>query len=270
MNVLALALAAVIGLSLGLLGGGGSILAVPTFVYVLRFPPKQAIAMSLLVVQVMSLVGAYGHWRAGNLYARLALSFGLLSFLGSFTAARLSAFVSGEVQIALLGGVMLAAAVPMFRNVHAEERPHAEDPSPLLSHHLTPGVVVAALAVGLLTGLIGVGGGFLFVPALVLLGRVPIKPAVGTSSLVIAINSFGGLLGYGTHVAVPWRFLAAFTLVAVGGIMTGTRLVRHVRPVTLRRAFAVFLVVVGALMLYDKGRALLRTRPPNPSRTAET
>ena len=253
MELLGFALAALIGLSLGLMGGGGSILTVPIFVYVLGFAAKPAIAMSLPVVGVTSLVGAAGHWRAGNVHLRTALIFGVVAMVGAFIGARLSAFVPGGIQLLLLAIVMLAAAASMFRGnrgMDHGERDRATTSLPLLK------ILVVGLAVGALTGIVGIGGGFLIVPALVVLGRVPMKQAVGTSLLVIAMNSASGFLGYRGSVDVPWRFLAGFTAVSVAGIIAGTYLVRCVTPEALKRGFAVFLLVIGAFMLWQNRAAL--------------
>lgn len=255
MVALGFALAAAIGLSLGLMGGGGSILTVPVFVYVLGFDAKQAIAMSLPVVGVTSLVGALGHWRAGNVHVRTAIAFGAIAMAGSYLGARLAAFLSGAVQMATLAIVMLAAAVSMFRPSPggAGSEPGSRDGESPAATVALPGAKVLAvgLAVGLLTGIVGIGGGFLIVPALVVLGRVPMKHAVGTSLLVIAMNAASGYAGYAGTVRMPWTFLAAFTGVAIAGILIGTSLVRFVPAASLRRGFAVFLTVVGALMLYQ-------------------
>lgn len=252
MEVLGFALAGVIGLSLGLMGGGGSILTVPVFVYVLGFGAKPAIAMSLPVVGATSLVGAVGHWRAGNVHLRTALVFGGIAMVGSYLGARLAVFVSGAVQLLTLAVVMLAAAVSMLRS-----RP-ARATSRDVEEAATPGaplpmakILAVGFAVGVLTGIVGIGGGFLIVPALVVLGRVPMKQAVGTSLLVIAMNSASGYAGYAGTVEVPWGFLASFAGVAIAGILAGTYLVRFVSPAALKRGFAIFLLTVGGLMLYQ-------------------
>lgn len=255
MTILGFMLAAVIGLSLGLMGGGGSILTVPVFVYVLGFAAKPAIAMSLPVVGATSLVGALGHWRAGNVHLRTALVFGVIAMAGSYLGARLAGFLPGAVQLAALALVMLAAAGAMLRSRRADDSPtsvtdagarRATLPSLPMGKLLPVG-----LAVGVLTGLVGIGGGFLIVPALVVLGRVPMKQAVGTSLLVIAMNSVSGFAGYFGSVEIPWGFLAAFTTVAIVGILVGTHLVRFVSATALRRGFAVFLLAIGGLMLYQ-------------------
>jgi len=251
MAVLGFALAALIGLSLGLMGGGGSILTVPIFVYVLGFAAKPAIAMSLPVVGVTSLVGALGHWRAGNVDLRTASLFGVIAMVGSYAGARLAVFFSGAVQLTVLSVVMLAAAASMLRPGRGKDG--AAKPTNSDGRASLPLGKIAAvgLAVGVLTGVVGIGGGFLIVPALVVLGRVPMKQAVGTSLLVIAMNSVSGFAGYMGTVDIPWPFLAAFTSVAIAGILVGTYLVRFVSGAALKRGFAMFLLVIGALMLYQ-------------------
>lgn len=259
---LGFALAALIGLSLGLLGGGGSILTVPIFVYVLGFEAKQAIAMSLAVVGATSLIGALGHWRAGNVNIRVAVVFGVVAMAGTYLGARLAVFFSGAAQLALFAVVMLAAALFMFRE--NKERPVAATAN---KNQAMPSglIVIEGIAVGVLTGLVGVGGGFLVVPALVLLGRLAIKTAVGTSLLVIAMKSFAGFVGYIGHVDLPWEFMIEFTTVAIAGILGGTYLVRFVPQGALRRAFAVFLFVMGAAILCQNRQVILPGSGPTVS-----
>lgn len=255
MDILGFAFAALIGLSLGLLGGGGSILTVPVLVYVLDFAAKPAIAMSLPVVGATSLVGALSHWRAGNVHLRTALLFGAIAMAGSYLGARLAVFLTGATQLLILAVVMLTAAASMLRRGPVT----AVIGDPDAGRATTPAetsiplarLLLVGLAVGILTGIVGIGGGFLIVPALVVLGRVPMKQAVGTSLLVIAMNSASGFAGYAGTVEVPWPFLAAFTGVAVAGILAGTFLVRFVSAASLKRGFAVFLLAVGGLMLYQ-------------------
>lgn len=269
MEVLGYALAALIGLSLGLLGGGGSILTVPIFVYVLGFDPKLSIAMSLPVVGATSLAGAVAHWRMGNVNAKTAALFGGIAMLGSFAGARLAVLLSGAFQLTLLAIVMLAAAGSMVRSARREP-PGADvmtrDVRPIALGLLIP----VAIGVGLLTGLVGIGGGFLVVPALVLLGRMSMKQAVGTSLLVIALNSISGVVGYLGQVDVPWGFVAGFTAIAIGGIVAGTYLVRFVSQRLLKRAFALILVLLGAFILYrnrDAFRSVAIRQLPAASRS---
>jgi uncharacterized protein len=273
MALLGLGLAALIGLSLGLLGGGGSILTVPIFVYVLGFGAKEAIAMSLAVVGAVSLFGAAGHFRAGNVNLRVALVFGTVAMVGTYLGARLAIFFSGAAQLALFAVVMLLAAFFMFREktpLRSDQEWLAEtaDQEALQDAAVLPGgapvermplglIIIEGLAVGALTGLVGVGGGFLIVPALVLLAKIPMKQAVGTSLLVIAMKSATGFLGYLGQVDVPWVFMTLFTAVAVVGILGGTYLVQYVSQAALKRAFAVFLVVMGGFILYQNRAVVL-------------
>jgi uncharacterized membrane protein YfcA len=250
------ALAALIGLSLGLLGGGGSILTVPIFVYVLGFEPKESIAMSLAVVGATSLFGTVGHWRAGNVNLRVALIFGTVAMAGTYGGARLAVFFSGPAQLALFAVVMLAAAFFMFT-----DRKERDAPAPAQSMR-APLIIAEGVAVGVLTGLVGVGGGFLVVPALVVLGRVPMKEAIGTSLLVIAMKSAAGFAGYVGQVDVPWAFMSGFTAVAVAGILAGTYLIRFVPQSALKRSFAVFLLIMGTAILYENWDVL---RPASTS-----
>jgi uncharacterized membrane protein YfcA len=259
MPFLGFSLAALIGLSLGLLGGGGSILTVPILVYVLGFGAKESIAMGLAVVGVTSLFGAMGHWRKGNLQLRAALVFGAVAMAGTYAGARLSAFVSGAVQLLLFATVMLVAALFMFRNGRKEAALAACRtcaPAPEAHKAPFPLMAAAALGVGGLTGLIGVGGGFLVVPALVLLVGLPMKQAVGTSLLVIAFNSFVGFAGYLGHVQVPWTYLGIFTVIAVAGILAGTWASHFVSQAALKRAFSAFLVLTGLFLLCKNRDAL--------------
>ena len=258
MLTLALALAALIGLTLGLLGGGGSILTVPVLVYVLGYAAKPAIVMSLPVVGVTSLVGALLHWRLGNVRVGTAVAFGLLAMLGAFVGAKFAALLSGSAQLVLLAVVMLAAAVSMLRGRRNESTDSLRGTRPQLTL-----LVPVALGVGVLTGLVGIGGGFLVVPALVLLARVPMREAVGTSLLVIAMNSGAGFVGYLGTVSIDWQFLAGFTAVAVIGALAGTALASRVPQATLKRVFAVFLLLLSAFVLY-KNRDAFNARATEP------
>lgn len=267
MEPLAFLLAGAIGLTLGLLGAGGSILTVPVFVYVLGFAAKPAIAMSLPVVGTTSLVGAIRYWRAGNVAPRTALVFGAIAMAGSFVGAKAAVFVSGAVQLTLLGVAVVTAAFAMLRDGGAASEPAGET-APLVPRS---SIVIAAagLGIGVLTGLVGIGGGFLIVPALVLLARIPIRQAVGTSLVVIAMNAASGAVGYAGEIDLPWGFVAGFSAVAIAGVLLGTHLVRFVSPGALRRAFALVLLALGALILYSN-RAVLAPRLASTGPTSGT
>jgi uncharacterized membrane protein YfcA len=245
-----------------MLGGGGSILTVPIFVYAMGYDPKLAIAMSLPVVGVTSLVGAAGHWRAGTVDLRAALTFGVVAMVGAVGAARLSKFVPGVVQLTLLGIVMMVAAAFMLKAPVNERRRDAESGG-LESRTL---VGITGLGVGILTGLVGIGGGFLFVPAFVLLAGLPMKTAVGTSLLVIAMNTVAGALAYHGQFDVPWTVVSLFAAIAVAGSVIGTRAVRFVPQRALRRGFAYFLFAMAAFILYQNRAILLHPRSTIHSR----
>jgi len=250
-NLVGAGLGALVGVALGMLGGGGSILTVPIFVYVLGFGTKVSIAMSLGVVAIVSVFGATAHWRAGNVDVRVAIVFGSVAMVGTYLGARLAAFVSGEVQLMLFAGVMLAAAFAMMRPRNFEPN----EPK----RGLGPALLIAGegLAVGILTGLVGVGGGFLIVPALVILGGLSMKQAVGTSLMVIALKSTAGFVGYLGQVEIPWVFMFSFAAVASIGILAGTMLSKFVSHAALQRAFAVLLIVMGGAILYANRATLI-------------
>jgi len=214
--------------------------------------------MSLPVVGATSLAGAIGHWREGNLDLRSAALFGAFAMSGAFLGARLASRVSGILQLTMLGIVMICSAILMLR---PPRLPSAAGVDGDAAHSPPKGrnwflAALVGLGVGILTGIVGIGGGFLFVPALVLLGRLPMKTAIGTSLLVITLNTIAGSLGYRGQVSVPWGVVLAFTAFAIGGIVVGTRLTRRVSQRGLRRSFAYFLFVMAAFILYQN-RAVL-------------
>lgn len=233
-----------IGVTLGLLGGGGSILTVPVLVYVLGYGAKTAIAMSLPVVGVTSLIGAGLHWRRGNVKVRTAALFGVLAMAGSFAGAKLGLLLSGRVQLTVLAIVMVAAAASMLRGRRGGETDAAQTQVRLAL------IIPVALGVGMLTGVVGIGGGFLVVPALVLLANVSMREAIGTSLLVITMNSVSGFAGYLGAVDIDWGFLGGFTAAAVTGAVVGTALTGKVPQATLKRVFAIFLIALGAFVFY--------------------
>jgi uncharacterized membrane protein YfcA len=245
-HALGYALAALIGLSLGTLGGGGSILTVPIFVYAMGFDPKLAIAMSLPVVGVTSLVGAIGHWRAGTVDVRAALTFGVVAMIGAIAAAKLARQIPGIVQLTVLGVVMIAAAAFMLR---ARSPRASGSESPTMRNRVL--IAGTGLGVGALTGFVGIGGGFLFVPALVLLAGLPMKTAIGTSLLVIAMNTAAGAVGYHGQFNIPWIVVGLFTVIAVAGSVAGSRLAHSIPQAALRRGFAYFLFAMAAFILYE-------------------
>ena len=239
MIIIGLLLAVLIGLSIGLLGGGGAILAVPIFVYVLGFGTKEAVASSLVVVGTTSLL-AVTHWREGNVTLRVALIFGVFAMAGAYLGAQLAVFFGEAVQLILLAVVMLAASFFMFRDNEGSDEDEGDGEPEGSSIMQVPlgcavGLAVLGVAVGVLTGLVGVGGGFLIVPGLALLADVSMKQAVGSSVLIIAANSVSGFVGYLGKVELQWGLLALFAALAIAGSFAGTYLVRFVPRISCRR-----------------------------------
>lgn len=245
MIALAIVLAVLVGVSLGLLGGGGSILAVPLLVYVAGMDAKEAIATSLLVVGTTALVAVVPHARAGRVRWRTGLLFGVAGMTGAYAGGRVAEFIPGTVLLVAFSLMMLATAVAMIRGRKTPDKPpHTELP---VGRVLLDGIVV-----GLVTGLVGAGGGFLIVPALVLLGGLPMSVAVGTSLLVIAMKSFAGLAGYLASVEIDWPIALGVTAAAVVGSLIGSRLTGVIAPTTLRKGFGYFVVGMGLLILVQQ------------------
>lgn len=239
--LLALVLSTLIGVSLGLLGGGGSILAVPVLVYVARIDVHAAIGMSLAVVGATALVGGLVHARAGRVDLRAAALFGVAGMLGAPLGAQATHAVAPRVLMLLFAGLMLGVGGLMLRG-RGVVRPGAARPHPAA-------VPASGFGVGLLTGFLGVGGGFLIVPALTLLAGLPIHRAVGTSLLVIAANSAAGVAGHLGRGEMPPGLTASFAAAPAIGALVGVRLAGALDPERLRHAFAAFVVVVGLALL---------------------
>lgn len=238
--------ALLIGGSLGLMGGGGSILTVPVLVYALDMGAKESIALSLAIVGVTSLVGSVSHFRAKNINVKVALIFGPVAMAGTFLGAKLSVFLSGAAQLIIFAIVMLIAAFFMFRGKKEPEENETNEQKPLNY----PLIIAEGIFVGILTGIVGVGGGFMIVPALVLLANIPMKQAVGTSLLIISLKSFAGFAGYMDKIQVDWSFLGQFTIFTIIGILLGSYFVKFISQQKLKKMFAIFLVVMGVFILY--------------------
>jgi uncharacterized membrane protein YfcA len=246
--------AAAIGLSLGLLGSGGSILTVPVLVYLFDQPEKVAIAGSLGVVGSVALVGAVPYARQRLIDWRNVLWFGLPGMVGTYLGAWIAQFVSGLLQLALFAVVMLLAAVMMLRPGPAAPPGDGE-------RHVFK-IAADGLAVGVLTGFVGVGGGFLIVPALALLGGLDMRRAVATSLVIIALKSYSGFYKYlhvleAEHLALDWRVLGLVTAAGIIGTVAGNRMARRLDQATLKRVFGIFLVVMAAYILWQTVPALI-------------
>ena len=265
MPLLAIPLGVLIGLALGALGGGGSMLTVPALVYVLGQDPREATTSSLIIVGITSLIALVPHARAGRVRFAQGLLFGALGTAGSFAGSALSRSVAPNTLLLAFAGLMCFVAALMLRRVlNPAERSALLDPTiePMITLHpfscacpRVAKVVVTATIVGLLTGFFGVGGGFALVPALVLARGFPMPTAVGTSLLVIAVNSATALTARVTHASshLEWALIATFTGAAVAGSLIGGRIASRANPRHLTLAFAVLLVCVA---LYTAARSL--------------
>ncbi|RFU21734.1 sulfite exporter TauE/SafE family protein [Geodermatophilus marinus] len=249
---LTVSLAVVVGLALGLLGGGGSILMVPLLVYVAGMDAKEAIAASLVVVGVTAAVSVVGHARAGRVRWRTGLLFGLAGMAGAFAGGFIGGHLPGTVLLVAFALMMIATAFAMIRGREAIDPSRAHAELPVLP------VLAEGVVVGLVTGLVGAGGGFLVVPALALLGGLPMGVAVGTSLLVIAMKSSAGLAGYLTTVPIDWVLTGAVTVAAVAGSLVGARLVGRIHADALRQAFGWFVLAMGAFVLVQQAPDGLR------------
>lgn len=236
---LPLALSGLIGVSLGIFGGGGSILAVPVLVYAARIAPAAAAGMSLAIVGATSLTASLSHHRRGNVRLSVALLFGGSGILTAFFGAKLTHLVSESTLMLafaalmlLVGGLMLARRDD--RGAAGEARPQ----------HLVRAAFAGA-GVGAVTGFLGVGGGFLIVPALVAFAGLGMREAIGTSLLVIAGNSAAGFAGHLGEPGLDFRLIVMFTVMAIGGAVAGAQLARVLPVARLRRGFALFVILVG-------------------------
>jgi uncharacterized protein len=246
MLIVAAMFAVLMGLTLGLLGGGGSILTVPILVYILKVPDKTAIAMSLLVVGTTSLVAMTSHARQGNVVWRTGLIFGAFGMIGAFLGGKIAHFIPGGVLLTLFALLMLVTGGAMLR-----PRKTAMVETPADDHKQLPVMKIAleGVVVGAVTGLVGAGGGFLVVPALALMGGLSMKRAIGTSLLVIAMKSFAGFASFASFVQLDWTLFGVFTGASVLGTIGGTLLAKKIDASKLRTGFAVFVFVMAAGMI---------------------
>jgi uncharacterized membrane protein YfcA len=235
-----------VGLSLGLLGSGGSILTVPVLIFLIGEGEKVAIAESLAIVGAIALAGSMPYARRRLVDWRSVVLFGIPGMIGSYLGAAVSGYISGTTQLALFGFIMLAAAGLMVRPPRSDG---------ITEVRVAWKIAGDGLIVGVVTGLVGVGGGFLIVPALVLLGGLEMHRAVGTSLFIIALKSFTGFVKYldvlgDLELAVDWRLIGIFVVVGTAGSIVGNRLAARTPQTRLRQVFAAFLVAMGLFVLY--------------------
>ncbi len=238
--------AVAIGLSLGLLGSGGSILTVPVLVYLFGQDEKVAIAGSLAIVGTIALVGSVQFIRQRLVDWRTVVLFGVPGMLGTYIGALSATYIAGIVQLSLFALVMLLASWFMLKPLAL----NTSDAAP----RSVAKISLDGLLVGILTGLVGVGGGFLIVPALVLLGGLSMRRAVATSLLIIALKSYTGFWKYldvldTQGLSLDWQVLTIVTLLGIAGSVAGNHIGTKVPQATLKKAFGVFLIVMGLYIL---------------------
>jgi uncharacterized protein len=262
---LALLGALAIGLTLGLLGSGGSILTVPVLVYVVGIPEKAAIAESLAIVCLIAGGGVIPFIIRRLVSWSTVLLFSLPGMVGAYMGALAATRISARVQLILFAVLMLSAAGLMLRRsvAHADSTPHkphdpgkpGSPPSNAATKQEFETVIVQGFGIGVLTGLVGVGGGFLIVPALVLLVHLPMHMAVGTSLATITLNSAAGFYKHAQvlpslHLELDWHLIGLFAALGVVGSLTGGAIARYVPHERLRRIFGVFLVIMATFLLW--------------------
>ena len=264
MVVLAGFLAIFIGIAVGLLGGGGSILTTPLLVYVMGFDPKQAIAASLFVVAVTSAFGLIHYARTGRVRWRTGLIFGGAGMAGAFIGGQIGSHLPGGLLMGAFAVMMGVTAVAMIRGRKTVNTGKAHTGLPLFR------IILDGAIVGFITGIVGAGGGFLVVPALVLLGGIPMSAAVGTSLLVVMMKSTAGFIGYAVkfgggsvmswnpETKIDWSVTLLVTAMAVIGSFIGAFLSGKIHPDKLRKGFGWFVFVMAIFVLSQQiGKAIL-------------
>ena len=234
-----------IGLSLGLLGSGGSILTVPVLIYFFDQPEKLAIAGSLAIVGLIALFGSLSYIRKGLIDWRSVLLFGIPGMIGTYGGAYISQFISGVLQLSIFAFVMLAAAIFMLK-----PRTSQAD----IQQRQNYKIISDGLIVGVVTGLVGVGGGFLIVPALVLMGGLTMHVAIGTSLFIIALKSSSGFYKYlqvleQQNLTLDWQIIGFVTAVGIVGSLMGNMVSTRLPQAKLKRYFAYFLFPMAGWIL---------------------
>lgn len=258
MEVIAYLAAAFIGISLGLIGGGGSILTMPVLVYLFGISPVLATSYSLFVVGSTSLIGAISNYRKGQVNLKAALFFGAASIVTVFLTRKFIVplipehlFTIGSFQVSsafatmvFFGLLMLMASISMITSTQIEgEQEECKDCIKFFK------LLGYGIAIGLVTGLLGAGGGFLLIPALVFLLKLPIKKAIGTSLLIIALNSLIGFTGDLGHFDIQWKFLLSVTAIAIVGLLIGNQISKKVPGSQLKKGFGWFVLVMGIYII---------------------
>ncbi len=238
-----------IGITLGLLGSGGSILTVPVLTYLVGQETKVAIAGSLMIVGIISVFAAVPYAHQKLVKWRTVVVFGLPGMMGAVAGAWAAHFVSDAIQMLVFATLLLVASYLMFKPVKLQNL-ESEGAERAMTK-----IAIDGFVVGGVTGLVGVGGGFLIIPALVLLGGLSMRLAVGTSLVIIAIKSFAGFVGYlsvleALNLSIDWQIIGMFSAIGVLGSWLGHKLSNRVNQEQLKQGFAVFLILMGIFILY--------------------
>ena len=253
-----------IGISLGLIGGGGSILTVPVLVYLFHVEPMMATAYSLFIVGTSSLVGAFPKYKDGLISIKTAVVFGIPSIIAVFATRKLlvpaipdevftlAGFVVTKaiLMMILFAILMVAASVSMIKT-KKQTKEEAPETKQVFNY---PMIILEGSIVGVLTGLVGAGGGFLIIPALVMLSKLPMKMAIGTSLLIIAAKSLIGFIGDATSngAQMDWKLLLVVTVLAIGGIFIGNVLSKKIDGNKLKKGFGWFVLVMGIYIIINE------------------
>jgi uncharacterized membrane protein YfcA len=256
--IIGFAAAIVIGISLGLIGGGGSILTVPVLVYILGVNPVLATAYSLFVVGSTSLVGAVTYMKKGLVNYKTTLVFAVPSFIAVFLTRKFLVpalpdplFTLGEAIITKNIGIMVFFALIMlaasYSMITAKKCVDCNEDDPVVFNF--PMIALEGSVVGVITGIVGAGGGFLIIPALVLLAKLPMKMAVGTSLLIIAAKSLIGFLGDLSTQTIDWQLLLIFTALSIVGIFIGSALSKKINEKVLKTGFGWFVLIMGIYII---------------------
>lgn len=262
MSMMAVFGAILVGFCLGLLGSGGSILTVPILIYGLGQDEKVAIASSLAIVGLISLFGSIPYARKKQIEWRLVLLFGIPGVVGTYLGAWTSVLVSGTVQLMVFAVVMIIAAYLMIKPVKVDSESASDartDESKTTGPHFLL-IAIEGLAVGLLTGFVGVGGGFLIVPALVLLAGVSMHRAIATSLVIISLKSLVGFVKYAdilSSTQISFSLIALFAVVGTAGCVLGGYVAPKLPQAQLKQGFGVLLIIMGIFILYRTSPAIL-------------
>lgn len=243
------------GVVLGIFGSGGSIATTPALLYLLNVEPKSAIAMSLGIVAITATITSLQHWWRGNVNLKVTAVFGVFGVVGTYAGALLGVITPVAIQLTIFALVMYAAAWKMLKPKPQPQHKSVgaaavvDCPAGNCDEFQYRHIAIHGIVVGILTGVVGVGGGFLIVPALVLLSGMSMKQAVGTSLSIVAIKSFAGFAGYAGVVAIDYSLMASFTAIAIAGSVAGSLISHRLPTALLQRGFGAFLMLVASYIL---------------------